>query len=305
MRQRPGYMPHLALSAPERWWYFRLWAALLRHARRPIWHVPAALFAAARLPFDRAGWNLSTALCIGLGCPLTPWARLRLLCRHCYQRETELLIAVQSARLTTNWAQTHIPCDGQLPPHGAILVAPHHYGQGLSLLALASRVGHIGMVGDPPPAVTDLDGWDPTMQAIVRHGEIVRKRIFGDRFIRRDRMAREGLSLLREGGYLNITSDSYAGATPLPLLGRTVPQPRGASWLARRSGMPIVPYMTVPWRGGWRLWIGAPLPPTPEGVRTGIEEAIRRAPQSWLRPIAMGWLDAPVWTEDDGGRGTG
>ncbi len=236
---------------------------------------------------------------------MTRGARWRQYWRRCYQREAELLLAGQSERLTREWARSHVSWDGALPPNGAILVAPHHAGQGIGLLALAGGVEKLGAVAASPPDEADLSGWEPSRRALVRYGRTIRERAFGPWLFRPDHGVRRALAFLCDGGYLALTGDDfyYPNLTLAPLLGRAVAVPRGASWLAQQSGKPIVPYMTVPRRGGWQLWIGSPVPPTQEGVIAAIEAGIRRAPESWGRTMAMAWRDSPVWTVGDEGGG--
>lgn len=143
-----------------------------------------------------------------------------------------------------------------------------------------------------------MSGWEPSRRELVRYGQPILDRAFGSWLFHPNQAARQGLAFLQEGGYLSITGDDfyYPNTERAPLLGRAMTLPRGAAWLAQQSGKPIVPYMTVPWRGGWRLWIGEAVPPTQAGVIAVIEEGIRRAPESWTRTMAMAWRDLPAWS---------
>ncbi len=301
----PGYVPHFSLSAPAYWFYLRLLPMLARFAPCPIWRLPAALLACGRAPFDAEGRRLGDDLLRALDRPLTRGARWTQYWRRCYQREAELLLAIQSARLTRAWASARVPWDGALPARGAILVAPHHAGQGIGLLALASGVEKLGGVAASVPDAAELSGWEPSRRALVRYSRPIRERAFGPWLFRPDHAARQGLAFLRDGGYLTLTGDDfyYPNAATAPLLGRAMAVPRGASWLAQQSGKPVVPYMTIPRRGGWRLWIGEPMPPTQAGVIAAIEAGIRRAPESWGRTMAMVWRESPVWTPEMDGEG--
>ncbi len=307
-RQRPGYVPHFSLSPPAYWFSFRLVPALVRFFPHLVWRLPAALLACGDLLFDADGRRLSAALSRAVGNSHGRVAHVWLHWRRCYQREAELLIAVQSARLTPEWASAHIPCDSTPPAGGAVLVAPHHSAQVLGLLALSGRVKQLGAVFAAPPATVrdDVDHtvYDPTFVELARYGRPVCDRAFGPWAFEPHEVGRRGLKFLRDGGYFSITGDDFYGGTArYPLLGRTLTFARGAVWLAQQSGKPIVPYMVIPWRGGWRLWIGEPVPSTQAGVIAALEAGIRRAPESWTRTMAMVWRDAPVWSESDGEAG--
>lgn len=293
-----GYVPHFALSAPACWFYFRLLPTLVRFLPRPVWRLPAALFACGYALFDADGRRLSDALLRALDRPATHRARWSLLWGCWYQRHGELLLTVQSAHLTRAWARAHVLCDGTLPAGGTLLIAPHHTGQGFGLLALADHVEKLGTVAGWPPVGADLSGWEPSRRELVRYGQPILDRAFDSWLFHPNQAARQGLAFLQEGGYLSITGDDfyYPNTERAPLLGRAMTLPRGAAWLAQQSGKPIVPYMTVPWRGGWRLWIGEAVPPTQAGGIAVIEEGIRRAPESWTRTMAMAWRDLPAWS---------
>jgi hypothetical protein len=100
------------------------------------------------------------------------------------------------------------------------------------------------------------------------------------------RSARAGLDLLASGGSLIIEPDFYDDGAPARILERRVPLADGPIWFARRSGRPIVPFVVSPVHGGWRLWVGEPVPAERAAVAAAVEDCIRRAPTAWF-----GWPD--------------
>lgn len=132
------------------------------------------------------------------------------------------------------------------------------------------------------------------LRTLLRPFPRLHARTYGDDLFLLQQAGRKGLRLLAAGGYFIVAADTFSsGAPPHPLLGRDCPLPRGAAWFGQRSGKPVIPYILVPVRARWELWIGAPVPATMEGVARGLGRCIRHAPGSWSRFVALEWLGMP------------
>ncbi len=289
---RPGYIPGWSMPAVARWCYFRLLATLLRPFPHPVYRAPATLLAAARILYDGEARKLNRALVDACGQRVTAWWIWRIHWQRAYRREADLLLLIQSRRLTRAWAAAHVRVEGTIPAGGAILIAVHHARVPLGSLALAEIIGPLGTIARlPPDDPALLTAYDPTLRAHWRYMKPLKPRINGgSAFTPRDG-ARRGLRLLRAGGYLSLYTDDYTGGTiPCALLGRAWWLPRGPLWFAAQSGKPIVPWMVVPHGGGYKLVIGDPIEATPEAIVAAMEMCIRRAPGCWERSLALAWL---------------
>jgi len=125
--------------------------------------------------------------------------------------------------------------------------------------------------------------------------------VFGSNLITSS-IARRGARLLRDGGYLVILPDvpflfphpEFPGRA---MLGRTTRISTGAARFARIVGKPLIPFILVPRGRGWQLWCGDPIEPTDEGVRSAVEQCLRRAPQSYQLLFWEMWIASPVSVE--------
>lgn len=279
------------MRAPLRWFYFTLLKNLLGLSPRPVWRVPAALLACIRLFVDTDTRRLTHALLQAVGIPTTRLTFWRLLWGRCFWYEADMLLALQPERTTTAWARARVHRDGIVPPHGAILITPHHAASRFGRLLLASEGMNLGgITGEPQDAAHRVQS-DPTFHHLWRLSHALNDRTYVGGVFHRWEAGRKGLRFLREGGYLSIAADDFTlGGTPHLLLGREWWLARGPVWFAQQSGKPIVPYMVIPERRGWRLWIGEPVAPTPESVIAALEACIRQAPESWNRVLALAWL---------------
>jgi hypothetical protein len=164
-------------------------------------------------------------------------------------------------------------------------------------------VARLGTISTAPPDPESLPDIDPTQLLHWRHLAIGRSRVLPYEIIHPRHAARQGLKLLRDGGYLVIIADAAEHAPPESLLGHAWAIPSGPIWFAQRSGKPIVPFTVMPYGLGWRLWLGAPIEPTRAGMRNGLEACLRRSPFGWERRIAMQWFEAKG--QGASGRGDG
>ncbi len=295
-RPRPAPVPYVSLPPYARWFYYTFLKTALGVFPRPVWRLPAALLASLCLLSDVQGRRLDAALLSALDRPGTRRMRWQMHWMRVYLQQTDRLLSLQAARYTQAWVERHVACDSQLPSGGAILIAPHHTQHFLGTVTLRGMVDHLGAISAPTPDPEHVPYMDPTLMLGWRQVHIQRTRVLPYHIFTPHEAGRKGLRLLREGGYLIVLSDFAPPRTPLsPLLGRAWAIPRGAVWLAQRSGKPIIPYMIVPHRFGWRLWIGEPVVPTQDGVRDGIEACLRQSPSGWWREVAMAWLAAPPW----------
>jgi hypothetical protein len=205
---------------------------------------------------------------------------------------------LQGGRITDRWVRRHVRLDSAPPPGGAILLTLHHRGERLGLLALRRCGARLASIHDP---ATDLPARpdDAPRAHYYRQIALLRCRIFEGRIFAPREAGRKGLRFLDAGGYLVITADVFgptagphAGQTAA-VLGRAVAIPRGPAWFGLHSGKPIVPWVVVPQRSGWRVWIGEAIPPTRDAVAAALTECIRRAPASWDPAFAEFWLAAP------------
>jgi len=305
-REWRSHRPHSPMGKAQRWFYFCLLHAVLAHCPRIIWHAPVLALATVRTVADAScSLRLTRDLCMACGIPATWRNRFRLQWERCYQHEADLLLGLQVARLTPEWAAAHIQCDGGLPPGGAILVTPHHANMRLGILRIVAMVEKIGAITGEPRDPAQFAGADPTFQRLWEQERPLAERVYAGRIFHRAEAGRKGLRLLQEGGYLIILADdlSFAGP-PQPLLGRTVRLPRGPLWFAEHSDKPIIPFMVMPMHREWRLWIGDPIAATRDGLMYALEQCIGRAPASWDRIIAMIWAQSPAWPmdgDDNGG----
>lgn len=299
LRRRSGHQPRPIMRPPLRWFYFRFLKTALWFFPRPVWRVPGAVLACVRMVVDVDTRRFVDTLLPVLGIPTTQRARWRLRWERCYRQETDMLLALQSGRLTRKWVARFVRCSGAVPVGGAILVAPHLTYLRLGALRLSDMVEKLGGITGEPRDPAELAQRDPTFQHLWRLGHPLRERVYGGRIFRRYDAGRKGLRFLSEGGYLVIHADDFTlGGTPHLLLGREWWLPRGPVWFAQRSGKPIVPFMVEPEGGGWCVWIGDPVPPTPEAVMAALEACIRRAPGSWDRVLALEWLRRPEGSPD-------
>lgn len=284
------------------WWTYRLLRSLLYLAPRPIWWLPSTALAALRLPFDVEASHLADYLTVALQLPPSRSARLILRWSLCHQYEIDRLLTLQSERLTADRLLPHVRFDGALPSDGAILVTPHHVGMRPGLTALAATGVRLGGAMIDPGDSAAFRELDPATRAYYVHLRPLRERMYGRDTFQRHEIGRNGLRLLREGGYLVLQGDGFSldwhrGS----LLGREVPIPTGPVWFAERSGKPVVPYMAIPHGKGWRLWFGTPIPAagvTHEVITRALEECLHRAPSSWERTLAVAWSNAPTRLRD-------
>jgi hypothetical protein len=291
-------IPYFSMSPPTRWFYFSFLRAILRPFPRPVWRVPATILAALSLLRSADVRRLHAALLPACGHRPTWRNRWRANWSRCYQHQADLLLLLQSARCTRAWAARHVRVCGALPPGGAILITPHHAAQRLGSLLIADRVEQLGSITGAPPDLWRYPRTDPTLRRTWEEGRRAHPHIYGDRVFTRQESGRKGLRLLAEGGYLNILADDHSlGAPPHSLIGKAFSLPRGAAWFAQHSGKSIVPFMVVPVRYHWELWLGEPVPPTLDGIAQGLAECIRHAPGSWSLFVAMAWLRMPHWRE--------
>jgi len=260
----------------------------LRNCPTPCWLLPAVPLALVRCCFDRELHRLAGPAIIALGLPDTRMARWRFVWSHCYQHEADLLLALQAARLTREWACHYVAAPESLPPDGAILITLHHAHLRLGNLRLSALVKPLGII-----AGLRLDHQDDMPESVFTGPmTALYRRTFGPHVIYPEPAslaARQGLRLLDQGGYLVIAVDGLGVGDAAVVFGKALRVPRGPLWLARHSGKPIVPFIVMPERRGWRIWCGAPIAPTPEALAAAIEEAIRRAPTSWRSDAWTGW----------------
>lgn len=289
-------IPYFSMPPLTRWFYYSFLRAILRPFPRPVWRLPTTALAVVSLLRGADARRLHAALLPACGHRPTRRDRWQALWSRCYQHQADLLISLQTPRCTRAWAARHVRVCGVLPPGGAILIAPHHAGQRLGTLVIADMVERLGGITGAPQDLSHYPRMDPTLRRTWQQGSYLRARTYGDRVFTRQEAGRKGLRLLTGGGYLVVLADDHSlGAPPHRLLGKAFSLPRGAAWFAQRSGKPIVPFMVVPVRYHWELWLGAPIPPTLDGIARGLEECIRRAPGSWSPFVAMTWMQMPPW----------
>jgi hypothetical protein len=183
-----------------------------------------------------------------------------------------------------------------MPADGCILLSVHQFNQRVGFARLSMAVHELGAVsmfelrmeGEPdPPTIERVPDTEPRDRARSRFARWV----FGERIYSPPFAARGGLELLRRGGSLIVLSD-FLGRDLACVLGRQIPVPNGAVWLAQRSGRAIVPFVLSPQTRRpqfWQLWCGEPIAPTRPALIAALEECIRRSPTSWT-----GW---PAWYE--------
>jgi hypothetical protein len=207
-----------------------------------------------------------------------------------YLAVADRVVAYQLDRVSEAWALEHVQVTDALPDGGCILLSVHHFSQRFSLARLSALVDRLGLVTLYAPLPAD----DPALahsNGVHAARSRAARRAFGDRIFLPPYGYRGAVDLLRSGGSVIVISDLNGSGTTR-LLGRQLPMPRGAAWLACQSGRPIVPFMLLGPRRSqpeWRLWFGAPIAPTEDAVIAALEECIRRAPPAW-----MGW---PIWHE--------
>lgn len=292
-------IPYFSMPPVTRWFYYTFLRTVLRPFPRPVWRLPATLLAVISLLRSADIRRLHAALLPACGHRPTWRNRWRTHWSRCYQYQTDLLLLLQTPRCTPEWAARHVRVCGALPPGGAILIAPHHAGQRFGALIFAAMVERLGSITGAPPDLARYPRTDPTLRRSWEQGRQIHPRLYGDHVFTRQEAGRKGLRLLAEGGYLIVYADDHSlGAPPHPLLGKTFSLPRGAAWFAQRSGKPIIPFMVVPVRYHWELWLGDPVQPTLGGVAQGLEECIRHAPGNWSLFVAMAWLRMPDWREN-------
>jgi len=253
------------------WYYDRALRRLPFACRR----VMAILHTLVRLVADDEARVLSRAFSAATGLA----SHCRLVASFCWQQELTLTF---EQRLTPEQMLRSVQIGTRPPSGGAVLIAPHQALMWAGAYALAYTGARVGVV------VEAQDPRDPQHCA--------RARLFDGRVWTRQEAKREGLALLRSGGYLVLWSDAFALHWPLaPLLGRIVPIPRGPITLARLAGVPLVPAMVVRRGMRWELSFGAPLSADcPDAVTHALTEAICRVPGAWSRGLALAWSQAPV-----------
>jgi hypothetical protein len=293
-RTRPPPVPYFSQPPYILWFYYTVLKAVFRPFPHPVWRVPALLLGTLRAWSD-AERRLSRALLEALGMPTTPFHRWRMQWVRSYCDQAETVLLPQASRYTRDWVRRQIDCTGvTLPPGGAVLIAPHCAMGVTGFLALATLVDHLVLVSQDPrhPDLQQLE--DETQRLHWQHTRMAQERVVPMTVLTREEAGRTGLRLLRDGASLILFADAFRADGPTHrLLGRDVSVSRGAAWFAQRSGKPLIPWMVVPHRFGWRLWIGDPLPPTEEGLIRGLETCIRIAPQCWWRTLGMTWLESP------------
>jgi hypothetical protein len=293
-RQTAYLARRLAGQRLHLWWYHRFMRALLGRSRHLIWRLPAAISASVRFLCDGPARSLARGLSDALG--ERSWqARLRIHWSLCYQDEADKLILLQIDKVSPEWAMTHAPIRGTVPPEGAILLSVHHVLRWLSYYPLsvtADSVTNITMEPSPDRPIAFAEADPITQRALLA---IHRLRAGGItwRDCHWQRGSREIRRLLRDGGHITFMVDVFIDGWPrAPVFGTPMPVPRGPVWFAEQTGKPIIPFMLVPTRGGWALEFGAPIEPTQEEVARAIEWCVRRAPGMWRRDHATAWLRA-------------
>lgn len=281
--------------------HFRLLPALLNPWPRLV-RWPARVLAMIRLLLYSDTRPIAGPALEALGRPTTRSARWRFRWELCYQNEIDLLLTVQTKKLTDRWARERVICDGPVPAGGAILIAPHHTNMRLAYLALGRLLSPFGMVLTPAGAQDDWQPGDAASEVMYVQRRALHRQVFGPRIFGPRQGLRQALRLLEAGGYLITVPDSlspHPGWPPVRILGRELRLGLGPLWLAQRSGKPIVPFMLVPTGRIWRVWCGEPVEATQEMIAGAIEACIRRSPASW--PIAWweDWLRAPVVEKPD------
>ena len=292
MRHEPSSVPYFSMTRAERWLYFHTLDPLLGLWPWPVWRTPAMLIATIRLVTERYTDSLAREMLLAVGKPTGGGARLRYRWRLWYAHEAERFLLLQSRKLTPAWARRHITTTGALPEGGALLIMPHHACSRVGVLAIAGIAGPLGGITGRPRDPETFALLDVTLRHVFARGHIFARQAYGERhFSTQGFAARNGLRLLREGGYLVSYLDSDSNAEPTyPLFERQVTLfTAGTIWLAERSARPIVPVIVATTWRGWHLWIGEPITPTDEAIRAAIEARLRLTPECWQLSVAMSW----------------
>lgn len=295
MTADPRQRPIGPVQQTAQWLRFRLLPAVLRRAPRPVWRWPAMALAMARLAVDSEARGVAEHALPALGRRPTRVRRWRFSWRLFLQHETDVLLGLQAPRLTRAWAGRRVARVGALPEGGAILITPHHANMHIGFLKLSTLAPRLGFVASTPAGGIEGSRPEQIMYRQVRH---LYARAFGPRLLLPVEVRRRGLPMLAAGEYLIIAPEAYDAPShrwpPGSLLGHAVPLAPGPVWLARRSGRPIVPFLTLPAGPGWVLWIGAPIAPTHQAVAAALDACIRRSPPSWGLGWWLDWLQAPA-----------
>jgi len=274
--------------------HFLIVVTVLRGGSGSIRLWPAPMLALARLFLDPRPTRIAGPALRAVGVPDTWRGRIRFRWSFCYQRELDVVLRVQAARLSSHWVRSRMNVDGSLPAGGVILLAPHHANQRLGFLMLAQLVEQLGLVADvDPQALLDTAprraSW--TQRLGIARDEFaylapLYRRFFGTHLLTPSQALRRGMALLNNGGCLIIAPDYHLpapGRRPswMPLFGRIFSIGPGVLWLAQRSGKPIIPFMVVPVGQGWSLWLGEPVAPCEQAIAAALEACIQHAPASW------------------------
>jgi hypothetical protein len=289
--------------------HYGLLPRLLRCVPWLVWRWPAVILGTARWLVQReVGRAVGPAL-VALGQPATRLARWRFAWLVAYHEEANFLLSLQPEKVTEPWVARHVRREGMPPPGGAVLISLHHNFVRFSYwrLRLDGLLG--GLV-----ASDVREGWDPAhpdyQTEYAARGDradyFARRRrslerILEGRIYRPPDQLRSGARFLQAGGYLIVLPDGFT--YPVwergDLLGKAIPVAPGPAWLARRTGKPIVPFMVIPERRGWRVWFGEPVPPTQEGVAAALTACLRRAPTTLHGIHWQIWHNAPCWQPEN------
>lgn len=279
------------------WWRsgqgYRLLVRVLLHAApTPVWRFPAHVSAEVRALTD-ATLPEMTAPCAALGLVPTWRHRWRLRRAIAFHDAVDRLLGWQQTRLTPAWVAHHVVLPERTLPAGGAVVLIFHQANTRLMAPLLRAQGRqqLGLVSKAPVALgqRSTEAHEPLMHAAF-------DTVFTPR-----QAARGGLRLLQEGGYLVITVDAMDDVELIdprwpsyPLLGRKVPLPPGPLWFAQRAGKPLVAAVLVPQGRRWRVWISAPLTPTPSAVACARERGVQRAGTTWAVSFWRAWCAAPV-----------
>jgi hypothetical protein len=227
-----------------------------------------------------------------LGRPATPWARWRFAWQTAYHIEAAFVLSMQTGKMSDDWIARHVRCDAPPPPGGAILVGPHQeYGR-LANLYLRQHGYNVGILADAKRETWDADHPDHAGQ-LAAHGDrgefYARRwrtltRLYDGHVFRSPEETRAALRFLNEGGYLVIKPEGYRHAAR-------------ERWglEARHSGKPIVPFVVIPDRRGWRVMIGDPVAPTQSGVAAALTTCLRATPATMHGLRWQAWSRSPAW----------
>ncbi|HEY8601315.1 MAG TPA: hypothetical protein VIL85_22990 [Thermomicrobiales bacterium] len=240
---------------------------------------------------------------VALGQRDTLLARWRFSWWVAYHVEANLLLGLQADRLDLPWAKAHVVCDTVLPAGGAILLNLHHANSRVGFLRLSETVRPFGVIvaGVLADNATGDEGpreFANVMDPYSRRSRNLRRRVFGGNIFSAQHDVRRALRFLQQDGYLVIQPDArFVGEKRWPMLGKAFPFAEGAVWLSRHSGKPLIPYVVVPTRRGWRVVLGAPIAPTMDDLAAALERCLRAAPTCWHSDYWQAWESMPTWAE--------